>query len=52
MDQTAGRNPAGRRGSRAQQQQQAARGNNRDFIRNLEERTLEEGFLGGQSPWH
>ena len=49
MDQTAGRNPAGRRGSR---QQQPARGNNRDFIRNLEERTLEEGFLGGQSPWH
>ncbi len=39
-----------RRGSRAQQQ---GRGNNRDFIRNLEERTLEEGFMGsGQSPWH
>lgn len=40
---------AGRRDSRAQ------RGGtrNRDFIRNLEERTLEEGFMGsGQSPWH
>ncbi|KAK4250576.1 kinase-like domain-containing protein [Corynascus novoguineensis] len=38
-----------RRGSRAQQ---TGRGN-RDFIRNLEERTLEEGFMGsGQSPWH
>lgn len=36
----------GRRGSRAQQQ---GRGN-RDFIRNLEERTLEEGFT--QNPWH
>jgi len=45
---------AGRRGSRVQQ---GGRGN-RDFIRNLEERTLEEGFMGGsggsggQSPWH
>ncbi len=39
-----------RRGSRVQQ---TGRGNNRDFIRNLEERTLEEGFMGtGQSPWH
>lgn len=38
---------AGRRDSRAQRG--GARGN-RDFIRNLEERTLEEGF--GQSPWH
>ena len=38
-----------RRGSRAQQ---TGRGN-RDFIRNLEERTLEEGFMGsGQSSWH
>lgn len=38
-----------RRGSRAQQ---PGRGN-RDFIRTLEERTLEEGFMGsGQSPWH
>jgi dual specificity protein kinase YAK1 len=46
MDQTPGR--AGRRGSRVQQ---GGRGN-RDFIRNLEERTLEEGFMGGQSPWH
>jgi dual specificity protein kinase YAK1 len=45
--QTPGRQP--RRGSRAQQ---PARGN-RDFIRNLEERTLEEGFMGSnQSPWH
>lgn len=46
MDSTPGR--AGRRGSRAQQ---GGRGN-RDFIRNLEERTLEEGFMGGQNPWH
>ncbi|KAK4242473.1 kinase-like domain-containing protein [Achaetomium macrosporum] len=45
--QTSGR--AVRRGSRTQQQ---GRGN-RDFIRNLEERTLEEGFMGsGQTPWH
>lgn len=50
-----GRGGMGRRGSRAQQTQ---RGNqqqgNRDFIRNLEERTLEEGFMGNpnQSPWH
>ncbi|KAL1902644.1 dual specificity protein kinase yak1 [Sporothrix stenoceras] len=27
-------------------------GNNRDFIRNLEERTLEEGFMGGNGTWH
>ncbi|KAI1085861.1 kinase-like protein [Whalleya microplaca] len=42
---------AGRRDSRAQRG--GTRGN-RDFIRNLEERTLEEGFMGGtgQSPWH
>ncbi|KAK8048337.1 dual specificity protein kinase YAK1 [Apiospora phragmitis] len=41
----------GRRDSRSQRG--GARGNNRDFIRNLEERTLEEGFMGsGQSPWH
>ncbi|KAI0887542.1 kinase-like protein [Annulohypoxylon maeteangense] len=41
---------AGRRDSRAQRG--GARGN-RDFIRNLEERTLEEGFMGSgnQSPW-
>ncbi|RYP57657.1 hypothetical protein DL769_009349 [Monosporascus sp. CRB-8-3] len=39
---------AGRRDSRAHRG--AGRGGNRDFIRNLEERTLEEGF--GQSPWH
>lgn len=42
---------ARRRGSRAAQgTQQGARGN-RDFIRNLEDRTLEEGFMG-QSEWH
>jgi dual specificity protein kinase YAK1 len=41
---------AGRRDSRAQRS--GGRGNNRDFIRNLEERTLEEGFMGGHSPWH
>ncbi|KAG5920306.1 hypothetical protein E4U42_006248 [Claviceps africana] len=46
VDNTPGR--AGRRGSRAQQ---GGRGN-RDFIRNLEERTLEEGFMGNQNPWH
>ncbi|KAI2612849.1 kinase-like protein [Hypoxylon fragiforme] len=43
---------AGRRDSRAQRG--GTRGN-RDFIRNLEERTLEEGFMGGngqnQNPW-
>lgn len=27
-------------------------GSNRDFIRNLEERTLEEGFMGGNGTWH
>lgn len=49
VESTPGR--SGRRGSRAQQQQ-GGRGN-RDFIRNLEERTLEEGFMGGQqNPWH
>lgn len=39
-----------RRGSRAQQTERP----NRDFIRNLEQRTLEEGFMGssGQSQWH
>lgn len=53
-----GRGGMGRRGSRAQQTQQGARGqqggSNRDFIRNLEERTLEEGWTGNpnQSPWH
>ncbi|KFA75320.1 hypothetical protein S40288_00153 [Stachybotrys chartarum IBT 40288] len=46
MDNTPGR--AGRRGSRAQQSNRS----NRDFIRNLEERTLEEGFMGSQNPWH
>ncbi|KAI4596549.1 dual specificity protein kinase yak1 [Pestalotiopsis sp. 9143b] len=38
----------GRRDSRAQRS-----GNRGNLIRNLEERTLEEGFMGsGQSPWH
>ena len=46
VDHSAGR--GGRRGSRVQQ---GGRGN-RDFIRNLEERTLEEGFMGSQNPWH
>ena len=41
---------AARRAGRNQQQNQ--RGSNRDFIRNLEERTLEEGFMGNQNPWH
>lgn len=51
MDQSTGRMGSARRGSRAQQQ--GGRGNNRDFIRNLEERTLEEGFMGNQqSSWH
>lgn len=40
---------ANRRTSRAQQSSRS----NRDFIRNLEERTLEEGFMGNQpNPWH
>lgn len=39
---------ARRRGSRAAQ---GAQNRNRDFIRNLEDRTLEEGFMG-QSQWH
>ncbi|KAI5460013.1 kinase-like domain-containing protein [Mariannaea sp. PMI_226] len=39
----------GRRGSRVQQGTRS----NRDFIRNLEERTLEEGFMGNnQNTWH
>lgn len=42
---------ARRRGSRAAQGGQAGARNNRDFIRNLEDRTLEEGFMG-QSQWH
>lgn len=47
---------ARRRGSRAatggsgSQQQQGQR-NNRNFVQNLEDRTLEEGFMG-QSQWH
>lgn len=46
-----GNRVTGRRDSRSQRG--GARGNNRDFIRNLEERTLEEGFMGSQqSPWH
>ncbi|GAW21754.1 hypothetical protein ANO14919_112790 [Xylariales sp. No.14919] len=40
---------AGRRDSRTQRG--GARGGNRDFIRNLEDRTLEEGF-SNQNPWH
>ncbi|TAQ86782.1 hypothetical protein B7494_g4903 [Chlorociboria aeruginascens] len=40
-----------RRGSRVAQGGQGANRNNRDFIRNLEDRTLEEGFLG-QNQWH
>lgn len=42
---------ARRRGSRAAQGAQGGPRNNRDFIRNLEDRTLEEGFMG-QSQWH
>jgi dual specificity protein kinase YAK1 len=42
---------ARRRGSRAAQGGQGAGRSNRDFIRNLEDRTLEEGFMG-QSQWH
>jgi dual specificity protein kinase YAK1 len=42
---------ARRRGSRAAQGGQGGARNNRDFIRNLEDRTLEEGFMG-QSQWH
>ncbi|KAI9049192.1 hypothetical protein LZ554_007039 [Drepanopeziza brunnea f. sp. 'monogermtubi'] len=44
---------ARRRGSRAAQGQggQPGQRSNRDFIRNLEDRTLEEGFMG-QSQWH
>ncbi|KAH7131402.1 kinase-like domain-containing protein [Dactylonectria estremocensis] len=39
-----------RRGSRVQQ---GGRSSNRDFIRTLEERTLEEGFMGNnQNAWH
>ncbi|PQE16726.1 hypothetical protein CJF30_00003440 [Rutstroemia sp. NJR-2017a BBW] len=41
---------ARRRGSRAAQGGQAPT-RNRDFIRNLEDRTLEEGFMG-QNQWH
>lgn len=46
-------NPANarRRGSRAAQTGQGGTRSNRDFIRNLEDRTLEEGFMG-QSQWH
>lgn len=41
-----------RRGSnRHAQSGQTARRSNRDFIQNLEDRTLEEGFMG-QSQWH
>lgn len=48
VDQAAGR-ASGRRGSQAQRGGAAAR-SNRDFIRNLEERTLEEGF-GQNNHW-
>lgn len=41
----------GRRDRRTSRTQQGGRGN-RDFIRNLEERTMEEGFMGSQNPWH
>lgn len=44
-------NSAGRGNRRTSRAQQGGRGN-RDFIRNLEERTLEEGFMGNQNPWH
>lgn len=47
VDGSAGRN---RRGSRTQQQGSRT---NRDFIRNLEQRTMEEGYTGGgQNAWH
>jgi dual specificity protein kinase YAK1 len=42
---------ARRRGSRAAQGGQQGARSNRDFIRNLEDRTLEEGFMGS-SQWH
>ena len=43
---------ARRRGSRAQQAGNAGNApRNRDFIRNLEDRTLEEGFMN-QPQWH
>lgn len=46
VDQTSGRAGRDRRGSRAQQSSRS----NRDFIRNLEERTLEEGY-GQNNHW-
>ena len=46
-----GMDAATRANRRASRLQQGGRGN-RDFIRNLEERTLEEGFMGNQNPWH
>jgi len=42
---------ARRRGSRAAQGSQQGTRSNRDFIQNLEDRTLEEGFMG-QGQWH
>lgn len=42
---------ARRRESRGNQGGQGQTRNNRDFIRNLEDRTLEEGFVG-QNQWH
>lgn len=43
---------ARRRGSRAAQGGQQANRSNRDFIRNLEDRTLEEGYMGQNHQWH
>ena len=40
-----------RRGSRAGQGAQGVHARNRDVIRHLEDRTLEEGFMN-QSQWH
>ena len=50
-DGTAESGSARRRGSRAQQGNTANPPRNRDFIRNLEDRTLEEGFMN-QPQWH
>lgn len=49
---TGAENTPGRAGRRASRPAQASGRGNRDFIRNLEERTLEEGFMGNQNPWH
>lgn len=42
-------NRTNRRASRAQQ---SGRSGNHNLIRHLEDRTLEEGFMGNQNPWH